>query len=225
MPNAVTDQEFLKVIKHRKGAIVPDFDKSDFRSIFSLLTANSQENFFETYWEKRPVHFDNFGNVDNLVNENVFSREKLLRILGVHALPVETTLSALQYKDNLRKSWVFESDIADAREVFDAFSHSQTVQFYQPQRFSDELVIISAGFEHVFGSLAGASAYLTPANSQGLAPHHDDVDVFVLQVTFCRLLLLHIATIDCSFTLNSLNFISVRRFKSLEPLGKQSLSS
>ena len=209
MPKAVTDQEFLKVVKHRKGVIVPDFDKSDFRSIFSLLTASSQEDFFETYWEKRPVHFDNFGSIDNLVNQNVFSREKLLRILAVHALPVETTLSALQYKDNIRKSWVFESDIAYAREVSDAFSHSQTVQFFQPQRFSDDLVIISAGFEHVFGSLAGASAYLTPANSQGLAPHHDDVDVFVLQVTFCRLLLLNIATIDCSFTLNSLNCISV----------------
>ena len=28
---------------------------------------------------------------------------------------------------------------------------------------------------------AGANAYLTPAGSQGFAPHYDDVDVFILQ--------------------------------------------
>lgn len=35
--------------------------------------------------------------------------------------------------------------------------------------------------EEVFGCLCGASAYLTPPKAQGLAPHWDDVEVFVLQ--------------------------------------------
>lgn len=56
-----------------------------------------------------------------------------------------------------------------------------TVQFYQPQRFSDPLWYLQSAFERVFGCLAGASAYLTPANNQGLAPHYDHVCVFVLQ--------------------------------------------
>ena len=148
-----------------------------------LQQSSFQENFFQTYWEKKPVHFDNHGKADNLVNKRVFSKAKLLEILGSHDLPLETTLSALQYKDYVRKSWPFESEVANSIEVSEAFSQLQTVQFFQPQRFSDELYRISAGFEHVFGSLAGASAYLTPAHSQGLAPHHDDVDVFVLQVS------------------------------------------
>ena len=196
MQEVVTNQGPIEVFKRRKGSIAPDLRDSDFRSIFSLLTENDQENFFRNYWEKKPVHFDNYGKADNLVNKDVFSKAKLLEILDSHDLPLETTLSALQYKDNIRKSWTFESEVANAREVSKAFNQLQTVQFFQPQRFSDKLYSISAGFEHVFGSLAGASAYLTPAHSQGLAPHHDDVDVFVLQVSVNGLLKLNVTSIS-----------------------------
>lgn len=157
-------------------------DTKGFRNIFSLLTCNKVDVFFSDYWEKRPVHFIGGNQTEGCINENVFSRAKLLDIIGENDLDLETNLSAVHYSNNLRTSWPFKSDIANVKEVSNAFKNSQTVQFFQPQRFSDELHEINAGFEHTFGSLAGASAYLTPANSQGLAPHHDDVDVFVLQV-------------------------------------------
>eukprot|EP01052_Picozoa_sp_SAG31_P011886 SAG31_NODE_684_length_12833_cov_8.046411_4_plen_429_part_00 len=35
---------------------------------------------------------------------------------------------------------------------------------------------------HSFGCLVGVNAYMTPADSQGLAPHHDDIEAFVLQI-------------------------------------------
>ena len=38
-----------------------------------------------------------------------------------------------------------------------------------------------AHLETYFGCLVGSSAYLTPPRTQGLAPHHDDVEVFILQ--------------------------------------------
>lgn len=55
-----------------------------------------------------------------------------------------------------------------------------TLQVHQPQRFVDSLWALAAGMEAELGSLCGANAYLTPAGSQGLAPHYDDVEVFVL---------------------------------------------
>jgi ribosomal protein L16 Arg81 hydroxylase len=33
-----------------------------------------------------------------------------------------------------------------------------------------------------FGCVVGSNVYYTPADSQGFAPHFDDVDVFVLQI-------------------------------------------
>jgi len=36
--------------------------------------------------------------------------------------------------------------------------------------------------EDFWGDGVGSNAYLTPAGSQGFAPHYDDVEAFVLQL-------------------------------------------
>jgi len=51
-----------------------------------------------------------------------------------------------------------------------------------PQQFVDPLWKICAKLEELFGCLVGANCYLTPAGTQGLAPHYDDVDVFIMQL-------------------------------------------
>ena len=174
---------FLKTVRVDETTATSSIrDPARFRDIFSSLTGGLAEDFFSAYWEENPVFFDRQKCKDDLINEDVFSKRKLIEIIDEMDLPIETNLSAVNYIAQIRQSWPFSSDLASSEEVRSVFKKSFTVQFFQPQRFSDELHCINAGFEHVFGSLAGASAYLTPANSQGLAPHHDDVDVFVLQV-------------------------------------------
>jgi hypothetical protein len=42
-----------------------------------------------------------------------------------------------------------------------------TLQFHQPQRFSDELWRLLAGLERQLGCLAGCNAYITPPGTQG----------------------------------------------------------
>lgn len=56
-----------------------------------------------------------------------------------------------------------------------------TLQVHQPQRFDDNLHRLCFALEQRFGCLVGANAYLTPAGTQGLAPHFDDVEIFVCQ--------------------------------------------
>jgi lysine-specific demethylase/histidyl-hydroxylase NO66 len=55
-----------------------------------------------------------------------------------------------------------------------------TLQVHQPQRWSFPLWHLCASLEAALGALVGANAYITPPGCQGLAPHHDDVDVWVL---------------------------------------------
>ncbi|KAG5284406.1 hypothetical protein AALO_G00026390 [Alosa alosa] len=57
-----------------------------------------------------------------------------------------------------------------------------TIQFHQPQRFKDELWRIQERLESFFGALVGSNVYITPKASQGLPPHYDDVEVFILQL-------------------------------------------
>ena len=55
-----------------------------------------------------------------------------------------------------------------------------TLQVHQPQRFNGPLWRLCASLEAAFGALVGANVYVTPPGCQGLAPHYDDVDVWVL---------------------------------------------
>lgn len=61
-------------------------------------------------------------------------------------------------------------------------SFKATLQVHQPQRWCDASWRLVAALEARLGCLVGANSYMTPAGSRGLAPHWDDVEVFVLQV-------------------------------------------
>jgi lysine-specific demethylase/histidyl-hydroxylase NO66 len=56
-----------------------------------------------------------------------------------------------------------------------------SVRLLHPQRASAPLWRLLAGLEARLGAAAGCNAYLTPAGTQGFAPHFDDIDAFVLQ--------------------------------------------
>jgi hypothetical protein len=64
----------------------------------------------------------------------------------------------------------------------DAMGDGWTIQLHQPQRFEDNLWRMVAACEASMGQLVGCNAYLTPKNTQGLAPHWDDVNVAILQL-------------------------------------------
>lgn len=57
-----------------------------------------------------------------------------------------------------------------------------TLQIHQPQRFNDDLWRLCSALEGSLGCLVGCNQYVTPPSKQGLAPHYDDVEIFVVQI-------------------------------------------
>ena len=55
------------------------------------------------------------------------------------------------------------------------------LQVLQPQRFNDSVWRLVSALERKLGCLVGCNAYITPPNTQGLAPHHDDVELWICQ--------------------------------------------
>jgi hypothetical protein len=120
-----------------------------------------------------------------LFDKKLFSRKRLLKnVLGKHELGFGKDLTVCRYVDGERENYDGQdgSGVATSGAVGSLFDRGFSCQFYQPQRYVDGLFALNSAFETIFGGLAGASAYLTPPNAQALAPHHDDVEVFVLQV-------------------------------------------
>ncbi|KAJ8554741.1 hypothetical protein ON010_g9744 [Phytophthora cinnamomi] len=152
-------------------------------TLIKLLGGMSLDTFKAEYFEKKPLHVRKVDKGD-LFGSGLFSRKKMLKVMEKQpGMGFGKDLTVCRYVNSERENFDGEDSNghATSRQVASLLDRGFSCQFYQPQRYVDGLYELNAAFEEVFGGLAGASAYLTPANSQALAPHHDDVEVFVLQ--------------------------------------------
>ena len=73
--------------------------------------------------------------------------------------------------------------VANPNDVWSNVDTSHcTVRLLRPHEHNDRIHTMLSMLESEFGCMVGSNAYLTPLNSQGFAPHYDDVDVFILQL-------------------------------------------
>lgn len=152
-------------------------------TLTKLLGGMSLDMFKSEYFEKKPLHVRK-ADKGELFGSGLFSRKKMLKVMEKQQhMGFGKDLTVCRYVNSERENFDGEDSNghATSRQVASLLDRGYSCQFYQPQRYADGLYELNAAFEEVFGGLAGASAYLTPANSQALAPHHDDVEVFVLQ--------------------------------------------
>ena len=86
-----------------------------------------------------------------------------------------------RFREGRRESLV---DVPPSSSLEDLMGDGWTVQLHQPQRFDefDNLFRLMTALEARLQTLVGCNLYATPKNSQGLAPHWDDVNVIVLQL-------------------------------------------
>eukprot|EP00890_Picochlorum_soloecismus_P000622 jgi/Picsp_1/1560/NSC_05038-R1_lysine-specific demethylase no66-like len=76
-----------------------------------------------------------------------------------------------------------EYEVADPKVVWQRYKNDGcSVRLLHPQRFVDSLWEVMFYLESYWNCCIGCNAYLTPAGTQGFAPHWDDIDAFVLQL-------------------------------------------
>lgn len=71
---------------------------------------------------------------------------------------------------------------ATADRVWGFFEQGFSVRLLNPQTFIPQVGMVVSVLQELFQCMVGANVYLTPQNSQGFAPHYDDIDAFVLQI-------------------------------------------
>ena len=73
--------------------------------------------------------------------------------------------------------------VADPKDVWSNFASGCTVRLLCPHLHSDSVHSLLSTLELEFGCMVGSNAYLTPGgDSQGFAPHYDDIEAFILQL-------------------------------------------
>jgi len=79
-------------------------------------------------------------------------------------------------------SWIQPNEKVCNHHFKKIMHQGYTVQFHHPQHFHGNIARLIGLLESYFGVEVGCNVYITPSKKQGLAPHWDDVEVFVLQI-------------------------------------------
>ncbi|XP_065364989.1 bifunctional lysine-specific demethylase and histidyl-hydroxylase NO66 isoform X2 [Calliphora vicina] len=143
-----------------------------------LLNPVKGEDFFAKYWEQKACMIKRqqsnyFG--------HLISFESIDQMLLKNHVEFTKNIDVTTYKNGVRETLNPEGR-ALPPVVWDHYGQGCSIRLLNPQTFLPGLFTLSTTMQEYFQCLVGANAYLTPPNSQGFAPHYDDIEAFVLQI-------------------------------------------
>ncbi|XP_064601898.1 ribosomal oxygenase 1-like [Liolophura sinensis] len=163
-----------------QGSLPTMFDSAeDARNLFEcIIHPVTTTKFFSELWEQMPLlvrrHIPDY-------NQGWFSTKELDRILREEPIQFGVNLDITTYENGQRET---HNPVgrAYAPVVWDYFQNGCSVRLLNPQTYSDNVWKFLSTLQEYFGCCVGANIYLTPAGTQGFAPHYDDIEAFVLQL-------------------------------------------
>ncbi|XP_064008304.1 ribosomal oxygenase 2 isoform X3 [Pogoniulus pusillus] len=147
----------------------------------SFICPIKQETFFREYWEQKPLLVQRNDPLLAAYYQSLFQLSDLKEMCS-RGLCYGRDINVCRCVNGKKKVLNKEGKVSYMQLKKDFDQKKATIQFHQPQRFKEELWKIQEKLECYFGSLVGSNVYITPQGSQGLPPHYDDVEVFILQL-------------------------------------------
>ncbi|XP_053167048.1 ribosomal oxygenase 2 isoform X2 [Hemicordylus capensis] len=147
----------------------------------SLIFPIKQDEFWREYWEKKPLLLQRNDPSVASYYRSLFQLSDLKALVN-QGLYYGRDVNVCRCVNGKKKIFNKDGKVSYVELKKDFDQKKATIQFHQPQRFKDELWRIQEKLECYFGSLVGSNIYITPPGSQGLPPHYDDVEVFILQL-------------------------------------------
>lgn len=144
-----------------------------------VLDPVSKDDFFENYWEKKPL----------LINRERKSYYSEL----LSSIQIEKMVSTLDPKQNefdmvnadngiKRNQFIDDDGRVNASSVFKLFDQGATMILQRLHRRHPELARFCAAMEAEFSHPFQTNIYFTPAKAKGFKVHYDTHDVFVMQI-------------------------------------------
>lgn len=147
-----------------------------------LVAPLSAEDFLEQHFERRPLLVRRRGAATAGWYRDLLSTEAIRESLRLQRLVQGEDLTVTHYDGRQRADRHAAGQRLGPRELAAALEAGSSVRLLCPQRHHDGVWYLLSALEEAFGCMVGANAYLTPAASQGFAPHYDDIDAFICQL-------------------------------------------
>ncbi|KAL9696529.1 hypothetical protein quinque_016108 [Culex quinquefasciatus] len=136
------------------------------------------DEFMAQFWEKKPFLVQRN---DPTYYANLLSRGKIDEMLRNNNIEYTKNLDVTSYREGVR-----ETHNPDGRalppDVWSFYEEGCSIRMLNPQTYLPGVYEMNVKLQEFFHCMTGSNFYLTPPNSQGFAPHYDDIEAFVLQV-------------------------------------------
>ncbi|XP_070273119.1 ribosomal oxygenase 1 [Myotis yumanensis] len=143
-----------------------------------LIAPMPPDHFYRRLWEREAVLV---RRQDHTYYQGLFSTADLDAMLRNEEVQFGQHLDAARYLDGRRET-LNPPGRALPAAAWSLYQAGCSLRLLCPQAFSTTVWQFLAVLQEQFGSMAGSNVYLTPPNSQGFAPHYDDIEAFVLQL-------------------------------------------
>ncbi|XP_045143916.1 ribosomal oxygenase 1 [Echinops telfairi] len=143
-----------------------------------LVAPLPPEHFYRRLWEREAVLV---RRQDHTYFQGLFSTADLDAMLRHEDVQFGQHLDAARYV-NGRRETLNPPGRALPAAAWSLYQAGCSLRLLCPQAFSPTVWHFLAVLQEQFGNMAGSNIYLTPPNSQGFAPHYDDIEAFVLQL-------------------------------------------
>ncbi|KAH8287068.1 hypothetical protein KR054_001748 [Drosophila jambulina] len=143
-----------------------------------MMNPVKPDDFFSGFWEKNAclVQRKNPKFFSELLSFQMID-EMLIR----NHLEFTTNIDVTSYTDGKRETLNPEGR-AKPPTVWGFYGDGCSIRILNPSTYCTGLRQLCSMLQEFFHCLVGANVYLTPPNSQGFAPHFDDIEAFVLQI-------------------------------------------
>lgn len=118
---------------------------------------------------------------DRKYYSNLLSIPQIDTAINTEHVEYTTNVDVTSYKDGQRIT-LNPDGRANSSELWNSYNEGCSVRFLNPHLFFPAIYSLNSSLQEYFSCMVGANVYLTPPNSQGFAPHYDDIEAFVLQV-------------------------------------------
>lgn len=143
-----------------------------------IINPVSIDDFKQQYWEKAPVCVNR--SVPKYYSQ-LMSTKTIDEILRNNMIEYTKNIDITSYENGERKTHNPEGR-ATPPGVWDFYRDGCSIRLLNPQTFIPQIHELNSILQEYFHCMTGANVYLTPPNSQGFAPHYDDIEAFVLQI-------------------------------------------
>lgn len=145
-----------------------------------MLFPVTPAEFFDKFWEQRPLLIRRSA-LKPSYHEGLLDVESIKSLIAEGKLAFEKDLDVTAYTDGKRTTHngTGEATLANSWEPF--ANQGRSLRMLAPHAHMPQVYRLLSALEDAFGCFTGSNSYLTPAATQGFAPHYDDIEAFLLQ--------------------------------------------